>query len=99
MGEKDHPPPYVEQAALERFQLDYAKELLGAEYFAMNEAQRDSWFLQEATAFLVANLVLSTQLAIANIEVFARLIGGSWGCWCACLPRWGGYWASGSPRS
>ena len=83
-------PPYVEQAALERFQLDYAKELLGADYFAMNEAQRDSWFLQEATAFLVANLVLSTQLAIANIEVFARLIGGSLGVLVCLLAALGG---------
>jgi hypothetical protein len=69
-------PPYVEQAALERFQLDYAKELGGAEYFAMNEAQRDSWFLHEVKAFLVANPVLSVRLAIANIEVFVRLISG-----------------------
>jgi Dolichyl-phosphate-mannose-protein mannosyltransferase len=69
-------PPYEEQAALERFQLEYAMELLGAEYFAMNEAQRDTWFLQEAKAFLVANPVLTAQLAIANIEVFVRLTGG-----------------------
>ena len=83
-------PPYVEQAALERFQLDYAKELLGAEYSAMNEAQRDSWFLQETKAFLVANPVLSAQLAIANIEVFVRLIGGSFGMLVCLLAALGG---------
>ena len=83
-------PPYVEQAALERFQLDYAKELGGAEYIAMNEAQRDSWFLQEAKAFLVANPALSTQLAIANIEVFVRLIGGSFGLLVCLLAALGG---------
>ena len=33
--------------ALNHFQRDYAKEVAPAEYATMNEAQRDSWFLQE----------------------------------------------------
>jgi hypothetical protein len=83
-------PPYVEQAALERFQLGYAMELGGVAYIAMNEAERDSWFLQEAKAFLVANPALSAQLAIANIEVFVRLIGGSMGVLVCLLAALGG---------
>jgi hypothetical protein len=82
--------PYDDQAALEHFQLDYAKELGGAEYFAMNEALRDSWFLQEAKTFLVANPVLSAQLAIANTEVFVRLIDGSFGVLVCLLAALGG---------
>lgn len=82
--------PYVDQAALERFQLDYARELGGAGYTIMNEAQRDSWFLQEAKTFLVANPVMSAQLAIANIEVFVRLIGGSIGTSVFLLAALGG---------
>jgi hypothetical protein len=83
-------PPYVDQAALERFQLDYAKELGGAGYLAMNEAQRDSWFLKETMTFLAANPVLSAQLAIANLEVFVRLLGGSLGVLMCLLAALGG---------
>lgn len=85
-----HPPRFREQAALERFQLDYAKELAGAEYLAMNEAQRDAWYLRETKAFLVSNLVLSARVAIANTEAFVRLVGGSLGVLVCLLAALGG---------
>ena len=90
-------PPYDELAALERFQLDYAREVGGAEYAGMNEAQRDSWFLQEAKTFIAANPVMSAQLAIANIEVFARLIEGSFGMLVCLLAALGGLFAIRMP--
>ena len=83
-------PPYVEQAALENFQLEYAKELLGAEYFPMNEAQRDSWFLREAKAFLLANPGFSAKLAIANLEAFVRINAGPFGVLVCLLAALGG---------
>jgi 4-amino-4-deoxy-L-arabinose transferase-like glycosyltransferase len=59
--------------ALERFQVEYAKDIIpAAELATMDESQRDAWFLSESKAFLVANPVLSAQLAIAKIEVFIR---------------------------
>jgi hypothetical protein len=83
-------PPYDDQAALEHFQLDYAKELGGAEFNAMNEAGRDAWFLRETKAFLAANPVLGGNLAMANLEVFVRLIGGTLGMAVCLLAALGG---------
>ena len=92
-------PPHNELADLERYQMDYAWEVGGAEFAAMNEAQRDSWFLKETKAFLLANPVLSSKLAIAKIEVFARLIAGSFG-WRVCLfAALGGLLAIGRPAA
>jgi len=63
----------VRRMALEKeFQLDYAKDIAPPEYASMDEFQRDAWLLQETKAFLVANPVLSVQLAMAKIEVFIR---------------------------
>jgi hypothetical protein len=36
---------------LERFQMDYAKDIAPAEYATMNESQRDDWFLKESKPF------------------------------------------------
>lgn len=92
-------PPYSELADLDGYQMDYAREVGGAEFAAMNEAQRDSWFLKETKAFLLANPVLSSKLAIAKIEVFARLIAGSFG-WRVCLfAALGGLLAIGRPAA
>lgn len=88
-------PPY-ELEAVERWQLDYAKEVGGAAYAAMNEAQRDSWFLQETKAFLVANPVLSARLAIAKLEQFARVFGTNWKLACL-LALLGGLFAIRKP--
>jgi hypothetical protein len=92
-------PPYFELAGLDSYQMDYAREVGGAEFAAMNEAQRDSWFLKETKAFLLANPVLSYKLAKAKIEVFARLIAGSFG-WRVCLfAALGGLLAIGKPAA
>jgi hypothetical protein len=76
------PPHYEEQKTLERWQLEYAMERGGAEYIAMNEAQRDSWFMHETMAFLVANPVLSARLTIAKLERFANVFGEGWQLVC-----------------
>lgn len=70
----------VKQAAkrdvpLDRFQMDYAIDVGGAEFVVMNEARRDSWFLKETKSFILANPVLSTKIAIMNMETFIRAMG------------------------
>jgi 4-amino-4-deoxy-L-arabinose transferase-like glycosyltransferase len=82
--------------ALNHFQKDYAKEVAPAKYATMNEAQRDSWFLQETKAFLLSYPVLSAQLAITKIEVFVRLMG-SFGTIVCLLAALGGFLAIRTP--
>jgi len=91
--------PYEELADLDRYQNDYARELGGVEFAAMNEAQRDSWFLKETKAFLLANPVLSSKLAVAKMEVFARLIAGSFGMRVCLFAALGGLLAIGRPAA
>jgi hypothetical protein len=62
-------------AALEQFQLEYAKEVASNLWHHMNEAQRDKWFFKETKEFILANPIISIQLAIAKIELFVRAMG------------------------
>jgi hypothetical protein len=55
--------------------MEYAKEVGPEQWDDMNERQRDKWFLGEAKKFVLANPLISMQLAIAKIEVFARAKG------------------------
>ena len=82
--------------ALNHFQKKYAKEVAPAKYATMNEAQRDSWFLQETKAFLHTYPVLSAQLAITKIEVFVRVMG-SFGTMVCLLAALGGFLAIRTP--
>ena len=65
----------VRRIPLDRFQMDYAIEKGGAKFIAMNEAQRDRWFLEETKKFILANPVMSANIAILNIERFIRAMG------------------------
>jgi hypothetical protein len=67
--------PFREIAQLEKFQLDYARELGGPGYENLNEAGRDDWFLKEAKAFLVGHPMLSMKLGLAKLEAFVRIYG------------------------
>ena len=60
---------------LDRFQMDYAIEIGGAKFIAMNEARRDSWFLEESKKFIQTNPIMSAQIAIRNMEAFIRTMG------------------------
>lgn len=66
---------YDKRRSLEKFQMEYAKEVGPAQWGVMNEAQRDKWFFKEAKRFALANPIISIQLAIAKIELFARTMG------------------------
>ena len=61
--------------ALEKFQLEYAKEVAPKQWGHMNEAQRDRLFLKESKKFILDNPKISMQLAIAKFEVFVRVMG------------------------
>jgi len=69
-------PPFREIAALEQWQLEYAKQRGGPEYEQFNEAERDGWFLAESKSFLRANPGLGARLAVAKLETFVRIFGG-----------------------
>jgi 4-amino-4-deoxy-L-arabinose transferase-like glycosyltransferase len=89
----------AEFRALMRFQMDYAKELGNPEFATLNEAQRDAWFLKETKAFLLANPVLSLQLAIAKVKLFLRIPGGSFGMVICLLAAAGGLMAIKTPAA
>jgi hypothetical protein len=68
-------PPFREIAALEEWQLEYAKERGGPEYPRLNEAERDDWFLAESKSFLLSHPGLGARLALAKLEAFVRIMG------------------------
>jgi hypothetical protein len=76
-------PPWDGVAALERFQLDYARDVAPPEYAGMNEAERDGWFMDETRRFLREAPGLSTRLALARIDTFARRMNWFGGVACA----------------
>lgn len=88
---------FDERNALYRFQMDYAKELGMPEFAMLNEAQRDAWFLKETRTYLLANPVLSLQLAIAKFKLFLRILGGSFGIMICLLAAAGGLLAIKTP--
>jgi hypothetical protein len=55
-----------------RFQLEYAKDVGPPSYMAMDEFQRDAWFLNEAKDFILKYPVTCAKLAAAKLEVFIR---------------------------
>jgi len=61
--------------ALEGWLTDYSNAVGPRGYSALNEAQRDAWFLQQTKEFVLANPVVSAQLALAKLEVFVRIMG------------------------
>ena len=89
----------AEYKALTRFQMDYAKELGKPEFATLNEAQRDAWFLKETKTFLLANPVLSLQLAIAKVMLFLRISEGSFGMVLCLLAAAGGLMAIKTPAA
>jgi len=84
--------------ALDRFQVDYVKEVGPAEFDTMNEVQRDTWFFQESKAFLLTNPVLSAKLAITKIKVFIRIMG-PFGVLVCLLAALGGLLAIRTPAA
>lgn len=62
--------PQDERRALEAWQRQVAIELGGEAYQAMNEAQRDRWFLDQAKAFILDQPGLMVQIAAANLLQF-----------------------------
>jgi hypothetical protein len=79
--------PFREIAALEQWQLDYARQLAGPEYARFNEAERDDWFLAESKSFLLSHPGLGAKLALAKLEAFVRIMGrlGTLVCLLAAL--------------
>ena len=63
------------RSELERFQLEYAKEVGPDNWKIMDEVQRDKWFLKESKEFILANPIISLKLAMAKIEVFVKSMG------------------------
>lgn len=90
---------FDERNALYVFQMDYAKELGMPEFATMNEARRDAWFLKETKDFLLANPVLSMQLAIAKIKLFLNIPGSSFGMMVCLLAAVGGLLAITTPAA
>ena len=66
---------YGKRRALERFPMEYAKEVGPTQWNEMNEPRRDKWFFGEAKKFILANPSVSMQFAVAKMEVFARAMG------------------------
>jgi hypothetical protein len=62
--------PQDERRALETWQREVAIKEGGAAYQAMNEAQRDRWFLQQAKAFVLEHPAIAAQIAAANLFQF-----------------------------
>ncbi len=63
-----------DRRALEEFQLEYADEVGGSEYAAMNEAQRDKWLMQEAKRYVRAHPGLSAQMGVWKLERFVLIL-------------------------
>ena len=76
-----------EIAALEQWQLDYARQRAGPQYAAFNEAERDGWFLAESKSFLLSHPGLGARLALAKLEAFVRIMGplGTLVCFLAAV--------------
>jgi hypothetical protein len=55
--------------------MDYALEVGGPKFIAMDEAQRDTWFLEETKKFVRANPIMAAKIAVRNKEVFALKMG------------------------
>jgi 4-amino-4-deoxy-L-arabinose transferase-like glycosyltransferase len=62
--------PQDERRALEAWQRQVALTVGGPDYQAMNEAQRDRWFLDQAKAFVLENPALMLQIGAANLLQF-----------------------------
>ena len=62
--------PQDERRALEAWQREVALTVGGADYQAMNEAQRDRWFLDQAKAFVLENPALMLRIGAANLLQF-----------------------------
>ena len=62
--------PQDERRALEAWQREVALTVGGADYQAMNEAQRDRWFLDQAKAFVLEHPALMLQIGAANLLQF-----------------------------
>lgn len=90
---------YEERLALYGFQRDYAKELGPSEYAAMNEAQRDDWFLKETKAFMLAHPRLSLQMAIVKLKLFLRISDSALGILLGLLAAAGGLLAARTPSA
>ena len=88
---------YEERRPLYRFQMDYAKELGTTRFAAMNEAQRDAWFLGETVRFLRTHPVLSAELAVEKIKLFVRLSESPLGAILCPLAAAGGLLAFRAP--
>jgi hypothetical protein len=68
---KIEPKEYRRQ--LERYQMAYARQIGGADYADMNEAQRDKWFMERVTEFIKNYPVVFIQLGAAKIWAFIKL--------------------------
>ena len=63
-----------DRRALEEFQMEYADEVGGSDYEAMNEAQRDKWLMQEAKRYVRAHPGLAVQMGIWKLERFLVIL-------------------------
>ncbi|MEM7501078.1 MAG: DUF6057 family protein [Pseudomonadota bacterium] len=63
-----------DRRALEEFQMEYAAEVGGSDYEAMNEAQRDGWLMQEAKRYVRANPGLAAQMGVWKLERFVGIL-------------------------
>lgn len=90
---------YDERHALYSFQMDYAKELGGTAFAAMNEAERDAWFLKETKEFMRAHPALSLRLAIEKLKLFLRVTDHGFGIILCLLAAAGGLLAIRTPAA
>lgn len=62
----------IERLALEQWQLEIMAAQLGTDLDAWNEAQRDKWLLRQGLDHMLANPLLTMQLAVPKLVLFVR---------------------------
>jgi 4-amino-4-deoxy-L-arabinose transferase-like glycosyltransferase len=73
VGSADQIAGKANRSALAGWQMDVMAAEVGESYDDLNEAQRDKWLLAEARSFVIANPLLSLQLAGAKVWEFLWL--------------------------
>lgn len=66
------PEPFNRRALDQNWRMQVMATQLGPKLDAMNEAQRDKWLLHEARDMVLANPLLTAQLAAAKLTAFVR---------------------------
>ncbi|MGH6886425.1 MAG: hypothetical protein ACREGK_10180, partial [Geminicoccales bacterium] len=73
VGSTDPIAGKANRSALATWQMDVMAAQIGESYDELNEAQRDKWLFKEARNFVIANPLLTMQLAAAKVWEFLWL--------------------------